>query len=46
VGPYTTPTTYKWNNDERCRWKQEDFETAVNVVKGKQWVSMVPEEPF
>jgi transposase-like protein len=29
------PTTYKRNNDERGRWKQEDLERAINFVKGK-----------
>jgi transposase-like protein len=27
------PTTYKRNNDESGRWKQEDLERAINAVK-------------
>jgi hypothetical protein len=29
------PTTYKRKNDERGRWKQENLERAINVIKGK-----------
>jgi hypothetical protein len=29
------PTTYRWKNYERGRWKQEDLERAENSIKGK-----------